>query len=199
MPIQCFMLEPTFHAFRCLRRFTDHEDAPCPLTTWGHDAQVPIEDGDVLLTPEGYWRIHPEEHPRDDPRWPTYCACSYGFNVNDEWQLSGDRIYVRAGTNERYSLKFNSPHAAPAGAMWYAPWFGEPWQGPDGKTLMVRLPSGHDWCVDGPSSSGGGWTRTGTVPNITAMPSIWDRRPNGYHGWLQNGVLTDDLEGRTYA
>jgi hypothetical protein len=63
--------------------------------------------------------------------------------------------------------------------------------------LMVALPDGEFWMVDqrfrGKAS---GWTVTGSPPAITARPSIVS---DGYHGWLTDGVLSDDLEGRTYG
>ena len=82
---------------------------------------------------------------------------------------------------------------APVGAMWDADWFaGETGshglnysRNPDGIVLCVRCPGG-DWMVDGPSSSNGSWSRTGTVPNVTVTPSIL--QPT-YHGWLRNGEL----------
>lgn len=49
--------------------------------------------------------------------------------------------------------------------------------------------------VNAPEPSGGHWTRTGTPPTITASPSILTPR---YHGFLQGGVLTDDLDRRSY-
>ncbi|MCL5265184.1 MAG: hypothetical protein M1343_08345 [Chloroflexi bacterium] len=42
-----------------------------------------------------------------------------------------------------------------------------------------------------------GWTVTGEAPNITCSPSI--NAVGAYHGFLQNGVLSDDVEGRTYS
>jgi hypothetical protein len=41
-----------------------------------------------------------------------------------------------------------------------------------------------------------GWTVTGAAPNLTCSPSI--NAIGDWHGWLQNGVLSDDVEGRTY-
>jgi hypothetical protein len=67
--------------------------------------------------------------------------------------------------------------------------------------LYVMTPGG-GWCVDGQPVVGGqyqesgGWTVTGEVPNITVSPSI--NFPGYYHGWLQNGILSDDLDGKTY-
>jgi hypothetical protein len=70
------------------------------------------------------------------------------------------------------------------------------------QALFIQLPDGV-WCMDGLASGDPtkkGWTVTGEPPNITVAPSINSNRGNrkGYHGFLQNGVLTDDLEGRTY-
>lgn len=68
--------------------------------------------------------------------------------------------------------------------------------------LMVQLPNGRPFCVDSrPSAGGSGWDLTGEAPNITVHPSIAYAnfsRERGYHGWLQNGVLSDDVEGRRY-
>jgi hypothetical protein len=57
----------------------------------------------------------------------------------------------------------------------------------DGIMLCVKTPGG-DWIVDGPSNNGNGWERTGTVPKITATPSILMAR---YHGWLRDGWLVE--------
>lgn len=50
---------------------------------------------------------------------------------------------------------------------------------------------------------GHGWIVTGEVPKLTASPSLGiGRNAEGrwhYHGWLKDGVLSDDIEGRTYG
>jgi hypothetical protein len=67
--------------------------------------------------------------------------------------------------------------------------------------LFVMTPAG-PWCIDAVSTDGHGnnndhgWTITGEAPNVTASPSI--NFQGGYHGWLQNGVLSDDVEGRRF-
>ncbi len=79
------------------------------------------------------------------------------------------------------------------GAMWS-----------DDGELTVKLPSGSEWNMDrgrllNAAKKGRDfpqWTRTGEAPNVTAHPSI--NHVGQYHGWLKNGVLTDDCEGRTY-
>lgn len=71
--------------------------------------------------------------------------------------------------------------------------------GPDAKSLYVVTPGGY-WPIDHPSTGDGpGWTRTGTPPHVTVSPSINFVGQGGYHGWLANGILSDDLEGRTYG
>ena len=99
------------------------------------------------------------------------------------------------------------------GSMWFCPWYCGPdddqteripdflsvhyqndWKGKRAP-IAVRCPSGDLWVVDQNSSNGTGWAVTGEAPNITCTPSIV---VPGYHGFLQNGIFTDDLEGRTY-
>lgn len=69
---------------------------------------------------------------------------------------------------------------------------------PNGKTTTraVVLPDRNIWPMDQPASDGGYWAITGEAPNLTARPSIMTPT---YHGWLTDGVLSDDLEGRSYA
>jgi len=111
------------------------------------------------------------------------------------------------------------------GAMWYDPTKPEVWKmllESDGYSglelsrqyksrwigirspLYVCLPDGQPFCLDWIAtgrSDGSGWDVTGDVPNVTVQPSINHNsrdRIRGWHGWLTNGVLTDDLEGRRY-
>ncbi len=91
-------------------------------------------------------------------------------------------------------------NTAPPGAMWNADWYrGEKHdsglaydRNPDGWVLCVMTPAG-PWLVDGPSFvnrvESGSWSRTGTIPNVTATPSI--HIPGKYHGWLRNGYLVE--------
>lgn len=69
------------------------------------------------------------------------------------------------------------------------------------RPLFVVLPGQHLFCIDGQEwNSGrhwGGWTVTGEVPDITVSPSI--NIGGLYHGWLKDGVLSDDVEGRVYG
>jgi len=66
--------------------------------------------------------------------------------------------------------------------------------------LLVVLPCGCSWNIDSKATgSEHGWTVTGKAPDLTATPSINCIHERGYHGWLRNGELSDDLEGRTYG
>lgn len=68
--------------------------------------------------------------------------------------------------------------------------------------LVVRLPNRNFFCIDMlPAKGASGWDVSGEAPNITVAPSIYNApgEPRAYHGWLQNGVLSDDCEGRTFG
>lgn len=65
--------------------------------------------------------------------------------------------------------------------------------------ITVVCPDGGQWCIDQKSNNGDGWTVTGELPNITCSPSIvMGKNPEGqhYHGFLQNGAFTPDLDGQ---
>ena len=204
MGVRCFLIEPTSKDWRYLRRY-GHDTAP---DGHYHNTMVKIEDGSHTLVagPDGRktWRhfapdgspestasgvLIEDRYSRDDPRWPAHCACGYEFRPDDQWQLFHEVVYRRADTGEEMDLR-----NAPPGAMWDAFWLAEmdSYRGPDGKSLVVKLPNGSEWTIDGPSSQGGHWTRTGEPPNLTATPSIlsyacaaWPE----YHGWLRDGEL----------
>jgi hypothetical protein len=102
------------------------------------------------------------------------------------------------------------PESVQVGDMWPAPWLVEQgdkkfwvstqyerdWEGKR-PPLVVRLPGNVDFCVDqGMLKTRDGWQVTGSVPRITLSPSI---NVNGvYHGWIRDGVITDDCEGRKF-
>lgn len=66
--------------------------------------------------------------------------------------------------------------------------------------IVVVLPGRALFCVDGKcrnsQGSYGGWTVTGVAPFITVQPSI--NLGGIYHGFLQNGIISDDCEGRQF-
>jgi hypothetical protein len=75
------------------------------------------------------------------------------------------------------------------GAIWKHPTRG----------ITVKLPgfSGmNGWAMEQEGSPGNRWTVTGEIPNVTATPSV--NCVGTYHGWVTNGVVTDDCEGRKF-
>jgi hypothetical protein len=64
---------------------------------------------------------------------------------------------------------------------------GHMWQEKDGHWLVL-LPNGAIHDIQGLSKEGQPWTITGEAPNFTVSPSI--NHESGWHGWLQNGILT---------
>jgi hypothetical protein len=110
------------------------------------------------------------------------------------------------------------PEHKRVGDMWPAPWMVE---GKYGETearkylstsyyrdhfgkrppLVVKLPDGSEFCVDSQYMTGGvgngnGWTVTGTPPLITVAPSV--NIVGSYHGWISNGEISNDVEGRSF-
>jgi hypothetical protein len=197
MSTTCFLITPTGRALRFLRRITLGDATSCLLTGM-HQAVTEIEPGPLVRDAGGYVYL---EWPHDDPRWPAQCACGYAFVDGDYRCCDQEQLYTlpdggECNTHRRLTAR-SDPRTAPPGAMWVADYVppGDDWSGPDGLCLMLRLPDGTDWMIDGPARNGGGWTRTGEPPHITARPSI---ASPGYHGWLDNGILSDDLDGRSY-
>lgn len=69
------------------------------------------------------------------------------------------------------------------------------------RPLLVRLPGLCDFAVYGPTWKEGGpgpngWRVEGEPPNLLISPSI--NLVGVYHGYIQNGVISDDCEGRRY-
>ncbi len=220
MGIQCFLLEPTERVSQKLRRYSSRstwDDAQaraiypnggCPLTGGSyHNAEVRIEDADVIPGDrEGSVAngARGDEPPRDDPRWPTVCACGYAFDADgDPHQLFCERIYRRADTGAEMTLR-----DAPSGAMWFAPWMGQHWHPQLGEVVSVKLPDGTDWLPDMqaqnctmPDDHGQErhhcWVMHGQPPNltidkqgVTCAAGGGSIQSRAYHGFLTGGVLT---------
>lgn len=205
--IKCFMLEPTDRGRIQLIRSNhawgeDGKVVPeksCPLSGYSHLARTWIGETAVIRRDNGIYDPSDPgamDVPHDDPRWPGACECGYRFAKEDNYSTGCRVIYRSAETGEECLLQ-----EAPVGAMWYADWlkiseeqvYEQPGHfiGPDGHCLVVQLPGEWEWCVDGPASGGGGWTRTGTPPEVTASPSVWANAPHGWHGWLRDGYLVE--------
>ena len=191
--IQCFWTEPTGRVKQSLRRFVHSTGTVCTGRYGYHNAETRIEDAPASKDAEGYIRSPEPSAFAGDPRWPTHCECGYKFQDADEWQVFVVSIYRCPADGREWPLR-----DLPPGAMYDATWYHQRetagWVGDDGIALVVVLPpQGVDnwWHVDGRASNNPaprGWTRTGTVPNITATPSILTKQ---YHGWLRDGKLVE--------
>jgi hypothetical protein len=114
--------------------------------------------------------------------------------------IDGDAfLYRRAETAETFRLS-----EAPVGAMWDATWW--PIKGPDGRTVVVRLPGNHDWVIDGRAANCAMpndddhrcWVRHGEPPDltvdkcgVTCAAGAGSILVPTYHGFLRNGFLEE--------
>lgn len=200
--IRCFMLERTDEFQHSLRRFTFGSTEVCPARCeWGHDASI---DLDILTLPGEDLEGTIVPFDRQDARWPTQCgSCSYEFTAEDQWQSNSHRLY--RGNDGRLL----HPKDAPAGAMWFIPWYDEHYKPQLEHVLAVMLPGGHHWVVDSQASNctipddrrqerHHCWVISGTLPDITAgkggatcAAGAGSIAAPGYHGFLRNGFLEE--------
>lgn len=138
-----------------------------------------------------------------DEDYPTHCKyCGAPVEGKTDRSIAHDNVWNTESGNQE------------PGCMWYVPWFFDPAKdyikvleqsrfsiyykqnhAMNRPPICVKCPDGRDWMIDMKSSNGEGWKVTGEPPFITCSPSI---DTGTYHGFLQNGVFTDDLEGRKY-
>jgi hypothetical protein len=154
-----------------------------------------LGEADVRYTADGYidGMREKEKPPETDPRWPAKCdACGRPFEPSDAYQLFGSQIYIRPDQPEfRCTLR-----DAPPGACWNAWWIADRRHdapigcgymiGPDRRSLIVRLPDGHDWMIDARASN---CTKKDDVAH-----HCWVR-----HGRPEDGTLHVDKNGNTCA
>ena len=171
MGIKCFWLEPTDKEKRYLRRYAGGSNCSGPSSY--HDAMNYLDESPETIGPDGCW-VDSGQRASDfekHPLWPSHCGCGYKFRPEDEWQLFSQHIYRRVDTGEEMTLR-----DAPEGAMWNAFWFPKKsnWYGDDGRSIICKVPTNHDWHIDGPcsnctrpSETHKCWIRHGYPPNLT--------------------------------
>lgn len=205
--VRCFWCVPTGWQRRWFRRYADFHAAPearACAAEGNHGYHQAFADLDVALErtdAEGYIKWDDPGVLRTDPRWPSRCACGYEFGEKDERQVFCDSIYRREDDNTVFCLR-----AAKPGAMYDCFWAKKFWKGEDGKSLMLVLPDGTPWQIDGvcsncPWADGSHpghkcWVRHGTPPDITVDKNGYtcpvgagSIASPGYHGMLENGYL----------
>lgn len=187
-----FFLEPTHRQRQYLRRYRSGEHK-CAATGRYCNAMFFVGIAGVEYTADGYIKSRDDLAPSPaDPRWPLECeACGTPFSSVDPFQLFGEQIYRRLDTGEETTLR-----AAPAGAVWNAWWIADRRSaeqrgcgfavGPDGRSLVVRLPDGHDWMIDSRARN--------CTKRDDAAHFCWVR-----HGRPEDGTLHVDKNGNTCA
>ncbi len=121
--------------------------------------------------------------------WPCYLVKEAGFTPWEECPGGGRRqfcLFEQDGQLVRFE-------ELRVGAMWF-----------EDDELVVKMPDNSTWNIDRgrkANERGGvhtwpGWNRKGEPPNITVEPSVND--VGRYHGYLRDGYLTSDIEGRKF-
>lgn len=186
--VECFWVEPTGKAVRSLRRYR-RGDEKCEQNRFGyHTTTVEIGEFDMRWAEDDGARFVAAIDCADyagDPRWPTQCECGYVYAEEDHWQADQEPIYEAADGRRAWTNCAHGRQPTP-GAMFDTFWRPE-LRKEDGLCISVICPDGMEWCIDAPATGGGFWTREGTPPALTVSPSI---QTPGYHGHLQNGILT---------
>lgn len=205
MATKCFLLLPTNKQRRSLRRYSSssgnqlckklgysYHNAQCAVGVF--ESENPFASGSVEGSEFG------PDYPVTDSRWPVTCAsCSYEFTGEDERQIFHEALWVRQDNGVEMTL-----NDAPPGAMWDAYWMPSAEHGPDGKYMIVKLPNGNHWTIDGrasncnrPGEKHQCWTRKGVPPVLTVDNSgetckvgAGSIGSGDYHGFLREGVLT---------
>jgi hypothetical protein len=195
---QCFFLQPTNRKRRSLRRYSVHSS--CPDGKY-HSRCATLDFVDARHSDTQ----HPDV-PNDHWLWPVACVCGYRFQSDDVIQVFVEDVFARSDNGEITTII-----DAPPGAMWFADWLvvegSNRFRGPDDHCLIVRLPNGNDWVIDGRANNctlpndevHRCWVRTGTIPNITVSKEGGPTCAAGagsiqcgnYHGFLRNGVFVD--------
>lgn len=169
---------------RWLRRYAAGDQRSCSVCEHGyHQAMALVGDfpGGTVERPRFGRTYQAAPHPAEydgDPRWPPSALCGYRFDPGDEWQVFERQLY-RLPSGDLTTIA-----DAPVGACWDAWWYGR--KGPDGRSLVVKLPTGHEWMIDGRAS------------NCT-LPTDDHHRCWVRHGRPEDGTLHVDKNGLTCA
>jgi len=200
MSVQCFLIEETDQLERYLRRYHDECEAPYRWLNGMNLIDIIEWPKNTIISLEAKGQ---QVFPHEDSRWPIVCDCGHAFTDADHWQVFVERIYRRVDTSETMTLR-----TAPPGAMWNGWWLAEHgrWVGPDGMSLHVRCPDGHDWCIDARASNctmkddhvHKCWVRHGEPPNITVdknghtcAAGAGSIQTPKWHGFLRGGFLVE--------
>lgn len=186
--VKTFWLEPTGRYRAYLRVY-----CPCGGETQrvvgefeGNPVESPAPEWDSIIWPANCDQCHQPLHFDLDGDDPRHCT-----------QVVGRPPLYTTPTGQVVALNEAEP-----GAMWDATWRGP--KGSDGRCLTVRLPDGHDWCIDSRASNctmpddteHRCWVRHGEPPEITVNKDGLTCGAGGgsiqtanWHGFLTAGEL----------
>lgn len=213
--VVCFWIEPAHRANLYLRRYSrDNGPDQCPKRPGNYSYhQEMILYAEVAENTIYDEKLERKVIQRDGPQtrnevpanvmWPARCECGYEFLDTDHWQVFSRSLYLRPSNGQVLERDKFGP-----GAMWDCEWYHDTpfWCGSDGRSLMVILPNGHEWHIDGPCSNctlpddktHKCWCRSGEIPKITVdkncntcSAGAGSILAGNYHGFLRDGVLVD--------
>lgn len=185
-----FMTTPSGFCQRTLRRFGAGGHGNCPKTGY-HNAEVVIDPQFLSSEPE---RGEMKGEYADDVRWPKQCHCGYNFHPEDNWQVNVERLHAGAPDGKLYRLR-----ELPPGAVWRASWMednAKTYGNARGEVWAVQMPCMIEFIIYAKGEDGRGWDVRGELPGITVSPSI--HQIGEYHGYIQDGVISEDCEGRAF-
>ncbi|KQV66654.1 hypothetical protein [Caulobacter sp. Root343] len=186
-----FFCEPTDQVFTKLRVYEscDGDMPPCPLFPGQYSRHDASSDRVAVITIPAEEVIPASGSTGEyagDERWPTACGCGHVFGSGANRSVHHQRLVRRTDTGEA----FEGYQALPVGAVWNAFWMVEgrrgDWVGPDGRSLVCRLPDGSVWMIDSRASNC-------TMPDDD-VHKCWVR-----HGRPEDGDLHVDKAGHTCA
>lgn len=195
MSVKCFLLVPG-EMVSCHLEITDPTHS-CEVSGLGYcGARERWTEPLATFNSEIAISLHSE-------RMPKQCGCGYVFPDDANRSGGSGHNWKRTDTGEEYP----NISDAPPGAMWDAPWLHNipEYHGPDGLSLIVKLPNGREWCIDSRANNCDMptdtkhkcWVRHGEPPNLTVDKQgltcgagAGSIQCGDYHGFLQNGFLT---------
>jgi hypothetical protein len=159
-----------------------------------HNAMIHVCDSDKLED----WELGGVIEDYEASKWPVKCDHCEAVVPNEghNKQVFHRRLYdTQSGLLE-------------PGCLYWNTWFPRDffWSNQEGPHLMCILPDGDEWNIDGRASNctmpeektHRCWVRHGEVPNIhvdknghTCQAGGGSILSGGYHGFLQNGELTE--------
>jgi hypothetical protein len=193
-PIKVFYLERTNMVRQYLRRYTRDGGECGDINNYGYHnkwealadqvevPEMPEDEYHVLETNTSSVDEHGMIGPvaQNDPRWPTRCHCGYAFADTVGKQYFPERLYRRVDTGELTTLR-----DAPVGAMWHTDYTG--FNGPDGKSLHVRIWGTHDWMVDSRASNcDSPCKHCGKPYHSHDYKTCPNKNPGGDHGFYED-------------